>query len=159
MKFYTSIGLVLEDIRQDIIDQYEAKNIKASGAFERNMKVERRARGKFVLSIPYYSRWISLLDGRKPGRAPGNYPPTDKIKQWIKDKGLQLRDFETGQFLSKTETNYSKAAYLISRKIAEQGTDIYKGKRKPIDIDQIIDNRLDYRGDHLADRIMEDIRI
>ena len=154
---YESIVNILEDIRQDIIDEYEAKNIKASGRFERNMRVGRRGR-KFFLSIPYYSQWISLFKGRSPGRPPGKYPPTDAIIQWIKDKGLLLRD-ALGRFVSKSETNYKRSAYLISRKIAEQGTDIYQGKRQPIDIDKIIDDRLDYRGDELADRILEDLKV
>jgi hypothetical protein len=157
MKMYESIVNILEDIRQDIIDEYEANNLKASGSFERNMRVGRRGR-KFFLSIPYYSQWISLFKGRRPGRGPGKYPPTDAIIQWIKDKGLLLRD-ALGRFVSKSETNYKRSAYLISRKIAEQGTDIYQGKRQPIDIDKIIDNRLDYRGDELADRILEDLKV
>jgi len=157
MKVYQSIVLILEDIRQDIIDEYEQKGLKASGNFERNMRIGRRPR-KFFLSIPYYSQWIGLFRGRRPGRPPGKYPPQDVIIQWIKDKGLQLRD-ALGRFTSKSETNYKRTAYLISRKIAEKGTDIYQGKREPIDIDKIIDNRLDYRGDELADRILEDIKV
>jgi len=158
MKMYQSIFLILEDIKQDIIDQYEAKNIKASGAFERNIKIGRRGR-KVFLSIPNYSKYISLFKQRKPGRPPGGFPPVDVIKQWIKDKGLILRDFTTGQFKSKSESNLDKTAYLIGRKIAEKGTDIYLNKREPIDIDSIVDNKFDYRMEDLANRILEDIKI
>ena len=158
MKFYQSIFLILEDIKQDIIDQYEQKGIKASGKFERNMIIARR--GRIVsLTIPYYSQFISIFKGRKPGRGPGAFPPVDAIKQWIRDKKLILRDYLTGQFVSKSERNIDKTAFLISRKIATKGTDIYQGKRQAIDIDQIINNRLDYRGNELANRILEDLRV
>ena len=156
---YESIVNILEDIKQDIIDEYEQKALKASGSFERNMRVGRRGR-KFFLSIPYYSQWISLFKGRRPGRPPGGdfKKIIPIIVQWMKDKGIQPRD-ALRRFLSKSETNYRRSAGAIARKITTEGTDIYQGKRQPIDIDKIIDNRLDYRGDELADRILEDIRV
>jgi hypothetical protein len=159
MKMYQSIFLILEDIKQDIIDQYEQKGIKASGKLERNMKIQRR--GRIVsLTMPYYSQFISIFKGRKPGRPPGgDYKKIIPIiVQWMKDKGIQPRD-ALRRFLSKSETNYRRSAGAIAHKITTEGTDIYKGKRQAIDIDQIINNRLDYRGNELADRILEDLRV
>lgn len=49
------------------------------------------------------------------GRKPGKRPPTKAIEQWITDKGLILRN------ISK-----KSLAYLIAKKIGEEGTTAYK---------------------------------
>jgi hypothetical protein len=50
------------------------------------------------------------------GRKPGKRPPKDVIRKWIDDKGIVPRD------------NISKdsLAYLIARKMSEEGSTIYK---------------------------------
>jgi hypothetical protein len=50
------------------------------------------------------------------GRKPGKRPPKDVIRKWIDDKGIVPRD------------NISKdsLAYLIARKMGEEGSTIYK---------------------------------
>jgi hypothetical protein len=50
------------------------------------------------------------------GRRPGKRPPKDVIRKWIDDKGIVPRD------------NISKdsLAYLIARKMGEEGSTIYK---------------------------------
>ena len=155
---YQSITRILNEVKREIIQQYKAKNIMASGRFGRNMTVARNGRYKVVLTIPHYSEYIMRFKSNKGGFK-GWWPPSDVLVQWIKDKGLQLRDFSTGRFKAKTETNYKQAAYLIGRKIAEQGTDIYTGKREPIDLDRIINDRLDYAGNELGDRILQQMKL
>ena len=157
MSFYESIFSILEDVRQDIIDQYEQKGIRASGGLDKNSKVIRSGR-MVILRMPYYSQFVSILQGTPTGRGPGGFPPQNALIKWIKDKGLIPRN-DLGQFTKKSESNYKKMAFLIGRKIAEKGTDIYQGKRQAIDIDEIINDRLDYRGNDLADRILQDLRI
>ena len=155
---YESILLILEDLKQDILDQYEQLDIKASGKFEKSMVIGRRGRSQVYLSMAGYSAYFSKLRGTPIGFK-GWFPPQEALIQWIKDKGLQLRDFSTGRFKAKTETNYRQAAYLIGRKIRDEGTDIYQGKREPIDLDAIINDRLDYRMKDLADRILQDLKV
>jgi hypothetical protein len=48
------------------------------------------------------------------GRRPGKFPPIDKIKKWIYDKGIVAQGI-----------SFNSLAYLIARKIATQG---YKGR-------------------------------
>jgi hypothetical protein len=50
------------------------------------------------------------------GRKPGKRPPKDVIRKWIEDKGIVPRD------------NISKdsLAFLIARKMGQEGTTIYK---------------------------------
>lgn len=156
---YESIFKILERIKTQIIQQYNQKGLRASGRFENLFSTGRQGRYKVVLTIPPYSQYIMKFKSNKGGRGPGSQPPPKVLEKWVKDKGLQLRDFTTGRFTAKTETNYKKAAYLIGRKIAREGTDIHKGKRQGIDLDAIVDNQFDYLGNELADRILQDIKI
>ncbi len=48
------------------------------------------------------------------GRGPGGFPPVDKIKKWVYDKGL------AGQFDKEYKLN--SFVYLIGRKMAEEGS-------------------------------------
>ena len=156
MKLYESIFTIMEDVRQDIIDEYEGLKIKASGNFEKKMKVGRKGK-KVYLRLPYYSQFISIIDGRNPGRGPGGMPSIDVIKKWVKDKGLLLRD-ALGRFTTKSDANYTRAAKAIRWKIGKEGTDIHQGKREAIDIDKILNDRLDYALNSLANRILEDLK-
>jgi hypothetical protein len=154
---YESIVSIMEGIKQDIITQYRTKNIRASGSFERNIRIT-RIRNKVVMFLPFYSQFITSFKSNRGGRGPGPIKDWKNIiGQWIKDKGFPLRDYITGQFMSKTQANIDKVAFPIARKIMRKGTDIKLGKRQPIDLDIIINNQLDYRGEELADRILQDI--
>ena len=155
---YVTIVKILEGIKAKVIQQYNQKGIKASGSFERNIKIGRQGRTKVLLSMPFHSRFIISFRGNKPGRGPGPVK-MGIIEQWIKDKGFPLRDYLTGQFIPKTETNIKKIAYLIRRKIGASGTRIYNNKAQPIDIDVIVKNEFDYRGEELANRIVQMIKI
>lgn len=156
---YVKITKILTDIKTKIIAEYNQRGLKASGSFQNNLSIGRQGRYKVVLTIPYYSQFIMKFKGNRGGvkKAPGK--PYDVIKQWIRDKGFPLRDYLTGQFMPKTDTNVSKVAFLISRKINARGTDIALGKRQPIDLDKIINDELDYQGNELADRILQQIKI
>ena len=158
---YESIIKTLTRVKNKIILDYRNKGLKASGDFENGFDIGRQGRYKVVLSIPSYSRYIMKFKGNRVGskKAPGKATDYEPLKQWIKDKGLQLRDLATGRFMAKTETNYRKVAFLISRKINTSGTDIYQGKRQPIDLDAIVDNEFDYAGEEIADRILEQIKV
>ena len=158
LKMYESNFIILERIKRQIINQYNQKGLKASGYFERNISIGRQGRFKVVLTLPYYSQYITAFKSNKGGvkKAPG--APYEAIEQWIKDKGLQLRDFSTGQFKAKTANNYKQAAFLISRKIWREGTDIYSGKRQPIDLDEIIGDSLDFAQNEMADRILQETK-
>ena len=153
---YKSIFLVLEDIRQDMIDQYEQFNIRASGAWERNIKIARKSR-TVMLSMPFYTEFIAIKDGNIQSGKGGNKPPINKIVEWMKAKGIQPRN-PLGRFMAKTPTNYRRSAFAIATKIQSVGTDKYLGKRPAIDIDKIITNVLDYRGNEIGDRIIQDIK-
>ena len=55
------------------------------------------------------------------GRKPGKFPNLEAIKQWIEDKGIVPRPDANGRTVST-----KSLAYLIGRKIQNQGTTIYQ---------------------------------
>ena len=153
---YQSIISALEEVKRDILNEYNSKKLRASGDFERNITIARQGRYKVVMTLPSYSQYIMKFKGNKGGSKGGG---GGNIEKWITDKGLSLRDYTTGQFMARTQTNIKKVAFLIRRKIMNQGTDIYLGKRQPIDLDRIVDNRFDYKGEEIADRILQSIKL
>ena len=155
---YIRITKILNDIKTKVIAEYNQRGLKASGSFANNLTIGRQGRYKVVLTLPFYSQFIMKFKGNKGG-SKGNSGPLGVIEQWIRDKGFPLRDYLTGQFMAKTDTNVKKVAFLIKRKIKDQGTDIHMGKRQPIDLDKIINDELDYQGNELADRILQQIKI
>jgi hypothetical protein len=61
------------------------------------------------------------------GRGPGGFPPPGNIEQWIREKGIVPEGITIKQL-----------AYLIGRKIAQLGTDIYEGRAPGIPLDAIL---------------------
>lgn len=62
------------------------------------------------------------------GRGPGGFPPPDKILSWV-EKNPGLLASAKAHFKYITEKGL---AFIIGRKIAREGTDIYQGKRKGV---------------------------
>lgn len=75
------------------------------------------------------ARYIYVLE---TGRRPGKMPPVSKILSWIESKGIS--------FEGKAES----LAWAISKKIAQQGTTLFKeGGRKDIITPALADSRFD----------------
>lgn len=68
-------------------------------------------------------RIVVLVTGRRGGKA----PPSEKIKEWVRIK-LGIKD----------EKQVKSVAFLITRKIAEKGTDIFTGKAKGLQFEFVI---------------------
>ena len=84
---------------------------------------------------------------RKGGRPANGY----RIKEWLKVKGIPLKDYKTNKYIERTESNYNKIAFLISRSIGREGTlkDFqFKGSNF---IDRAINNTLDEFDDALLE--------
>lgn len=69
------------------------------------------------------------------GRGPGKFPPPDKMLEAVR-RNPQMLDDARAIYENITEKNL---AFLIGRKIAREGTDIYKGKKPGIDLQGAID--------------------
>lgn len=66
------------------------------------------------------------------GRGAGKFPPVQNIRDWVRSK-LGISD----------EKQNKQIGYLVGKKIAEQGTEIYKNNSKGIELDSIIYKELD----------------
>lgn len=60
-----------------------------------------------------YGKWVD--EGRKPGKG----IPPQKIEQWVKQKPIRPR--LDGQFVKVTDAKVKSLAFLINRKIKEEG--------------------------------------
>lgn len=64
------------------------------------------------ISVADYGKYV------ENGRGPGKFPPIDRIREWIEIKPVQIQPGMNG----KTPT-VEQVAFLVSRKIAEEGTE------------------------------------
>ena len=76
--------------------------------------VVRRNDDEFIVSINLEPYWYYVENGRGPGK----FPPIDKILEWIRVKPVIPYSDSRGRLPTEEQL-----AFLISRKIAEQGTE------------------------------------
>lgn len=95
-------------IRRDLIAKYDELGLRASGAFERELFTEQRGLSVALFGAHYTEQLVN-------GREPGAFPPVANIEQWIIDKGISYSDI-----------SLSSLAFLIARKIANEGTNIFQ---------------------------------
>lgn len=75
--------------------------------------------------------WAHYLKYLVHGRGPGKFPPPDAMRKFVLDNPHILADART-RFRN---ISVNSLAYLIGRKIAREGTDIYQGKKPGVDLD------------------------
>lgn len=91
------------------------KGINASYKLLNSVKTTvKRNDDEFIVSINLEDYWIFVENGRCPGR----FPPIDKILEWIRVKPIRPYSDSRGRLPTEEQL-----AFLISRKIAEQGTE------------------------------------
>lgn len=101
----------LEDLRKRIISNIDSSGRRASGRTSESMRTDvSEDRGVLFGRMAFGT----LETGRKPGKVPAGFYQI--IKQWVIDKGIS--------FDSQSERN--SFAYLVSRKIAREGTQLYR---------------------------------
>ena len=101
-----------EAIKAEIITQYNASALRATGNWATTLEVQVTDSGASILGAAY-------ADGRPPGKQ----PPSEAILQWILAKGIAAK--------AETEITLSSLAYIIARKIAREG---WKPKQSGSDI-------------------------
>lgn len=116
----------LEELKKRIINNHVAAGQVASGRTARSLRVEVTDDAATL----YGRRAFGTLEtGRKPGRVPQGFYQI--ILQWTKDKGIQV-------------DNPKSFAYLVARKIAREGTRLYRnGGRTDIysnEVEKTIEN-------------------
>ena len=88
----------------------------ATGELANN--IESKAVGN-ALTITMKAYGGAIDEGIRAGKRP---PNGRRIKEWLRVKGIRLRDNTTGRYLKQTDYNYNKIAFLISRSISKRGT-------------------------------------
>lgn len=106
------LGEIGNELRNEYQDRLIRDNKIASGELLNsvNYEVQYDDRSIWVeLHLADYYKWV------EEGRAPGRFPPVDKILEWISIKPI-IPDGRTGKLPTEEQL-----AFLIGRKIAEQG--------------------------------------
>ena len=115
---------ILEEIGNELIEEIRKrlsdKGINSTGTASRSLNTKATDTKLEIKGL----RYIGALD---KGRSPGRFPPVDAIRDWVSQK----------LGISGNENN--SIAYLIGRKIANEGTSIYQDKSKGIELESIVD--------------------
>lgn len=92
----------MESIKVDILTVYNASGKRTSGEFERGLELKFEPEKSTLLGYEYLA-----------GRREGKMPPIKAIEDWLNAKGIKpIEDKMT----------VSSLAFLIARKIAQEGT-------------------------------------
>ena len=72
------------------------------------------------------------------GRGPGKFPPPDKMTDWVTaNPDVLERAKQTYKYLTAEQLGF-----LIGRKISREGTDIFTGKKKGIDLLGVMEEQM-----------------
>lgn len=132
--------LVRKAIREKDVTGYGPSN--ASGKLVNSVEIEYHDSGFRILAEHYV---YYLIYGRKPGR----FPNITAIRSWVQDRGI------------KSELPINSLAYLIARKIAEEGSSVwrrYKGADSGLLDDALSDERIDAFLEQFGDEIVSRVR-
>lgn len=98
----------LENLKQKIIDNHLRAGQKASGRTIASLRIEATDDTGILFGRKAFG---TLETGRRGGRVPKGFYHI--ILQWVKDKGIQVENPKT-------------FAWFVSRKIAREGTSLYR---------------------------------
>lgn len=119
------ISEYLSKIQQGIKDDAAAKNQKIPVSSFRIEATE--TQGK--LYAAHYFQYLVT------GRGPGKFPPPDVMEDYVKANPAMLEDARRiWKYI-----NEKGLAFLIGRKIARYGTDIFTGRKQGIDLVGIVE--------------------
>ena len=109
----------------------------ATGKLANNIKAKDVVGNALTITMDAYGGAID--EGIRAGKRP---PNGDRIEDWLRFKGIRLRDNTTGRYLKHTDYNYNKISFLISRSIAREGIIKRFGYKGSNFIDRAINNTL-----------------
>ena len=145
---WTNLQKVLGDYGQALRNEYQDNLIRdnkiASGKLLNSIEYEVQYDERSIwlqFKMEDYYKWV------ENGRAPGKFPPPDKIMEWIRIKPI-IPDDRMGTGKLPTE---KQLAFLIGRKIAEEG--IEPGNQ----LHTAIDNTWEQWEDRIDEAIAQDV--
>ena len=123
----------------------------ATGKLANN--IESKAVGN-ALTITMDAYGGAIDEGIRAGKRP---PNGRRIKERLKVRGVQLKDYKTKRYIKHTESNYNKIAFLVSRSISSRGT-LEKFQFKGSNfIDRAINNTLDEFDDAILEAFNKEL--
>jgi len=125
MTIKESISKFLKSVIEDIIKEQSAKGIRSSGKSAGSLRSESTSNEGKIYGSGYFKQ-------QEVGRRPGRFPPVQDIEDWIRAKGI-----------TPDGISIESLAFLIARKIAKNGTDIFQGKREGLNLKGIVNKRRD----------------
>jgi len=115
-------------VAEEMQAEQVAKHFVASG---RSLKSYEVVITKNTVELFWASYLHFSLEGI--GRQPGKQPPLNAIVQWLIDKKIK----------PEGKTTLRGLAYIIARKMGEEGNLVFRGARSGIDLDDILENSFD----------------
>lgn len=106
-----TIDKLRENIKSKSPTQYGPMNNTGQAANSFRYKWVSDTRLVIYSEIPGYNYIYTLEFGRKPGKM----PPTESIRQWLEQRGIQPPDI-----------SQKSLAFLIARKIGREGSLVYR---------------------------------
>lgn len=119
MEIIPSIVKEVELFNESIKDALDSKNISNTGEAARSLYVDWGE--NWVKSIGIF--YLEFLD---TGRGPGKFPPIEPIIRWAQNK------------FGVDENEAKGIAFVVARKIANLGTEIYLNKGNGIELEKKI---------------------
>jgi len=109
----TNTVKVVEKFNDEVRNDLSSKGIDNTREASNSIRIEVDENRKSVKSVG-----IGYLYYLDKGRAPGKFPPPDVIEAWTTSKPVEI------------------SPYLVGRKIAREGTEIFKNSSKGIELDK-----------------------
>ena len=110
---------LVERFNDEIKSDLSSKNIDNSGTASNSIRIDVDEHNLKVRSLG-----IGYMHFLNVGRAPGKFPPVSVIVDWVNSKPVEINPF------------------LVGRKIAREGTEIFKNRSKGIMLDEKRDRLL-----------------
>ena len=106
---------ILQAISESIKTEITSKGMNTTGSAVNSLSIK----GNKLYGNSYI---YQLVHGRKPGK----FPPVQALRDWVRAK------------LKVDEKKVNSVAYLVGRKIARHGTDIFLKKRDGVDLETLL---------------------
>lgn len=124
------------NIIKDIQNALSGKRINNTYNASKSLKSENTETNLKIKGL-FYFRWLDV------GRRPGKFPPVSVIRAWVASKLGITNDREN-----------KSVAYLVGRKIANLGTNIYIDKSKGTELEKIAEKYTKEIQSNVAEKII-----
>lgn len=143
MTIKETISEWLGETQELMVKKYDELGFRASGDWAKSLENEvTEANYKYTgtISGANYTYWM------EHGRKPGKFPPRNAILKWITDKGIIAEGI-----------SQNSLAFLIARKIAQEGTRMRPGIVSDVITEQRVRDLYDKIGQVFINEVRSDV--